>query len=191
MMYSYRIEQAIRAASVLHREQSRKGTAPYPYVAHVFAVACIIADYTEDEDIIIAGLLHDTLEDTDYTEEELQTDFGSRVRAIVVGVSERTDPNDSRPWYERKSDHLTTLETASNESLMVCAADIIHNLRSIVEEYQTNMADYLSHFGGTLEDRLFFYKMKSDLLNQRLENPIMHEFNHVYNEYREFIRSEA
>ena len=72
MSYSYAIEQAIRAASVLHKDQIRKGSVPYPYVTHLFAVAMIVSDYTSDEDTIVAALLHDTLEDTDYTEEELE-----------------------------------------------------------------------------------------------------------------------
>ena len=67
MAYSYRIEQAIKAASVLHREQVRKGSVPFPYITHLFAVAMIASDYTDDEDVIVAALLHDTIEDTDYS----------------------------------------------------------------------------------------------------------------------------
>jgi (p)ppGpp synthase/HD superfamily hydrolase len=54
MMYSYRIEQAIRAASILHKDMVSEGKVKFPYVSHLFSVACIIADYTDDEDTIIA-----------------------------------------------------------------------------------------------------------------------------------------
>ena len=73
MIYSYRVEQAIRAAAVLHNGQVRKGVSPYPFITHLVAVAFLLSDYSNDEDTVIAGLLHDTLEDTDYTPEELET----------------------------------------------------------------------------------------------------------------------
>ena len=190
MMYSFRIEQAIRAASILHKNHVRKGSAPYPYISHLFAVACIVSDYTTDEDIIIAGLLHDTLEDTDYTESELETDFGPRVRSIVENVSERTDPKDPRPWQERKDGLIELLYRAPEESLIVAAADTIHNLRSIVEEYQGSFVKYSNDFNGTLEGRTQLYQKKSDIFNSNLRNPIVHEFNHVLKEYELFVGSE-
>jgi len=188
MMYSFRIEQAIRAASVLHQEHRRRGSAPYPYVAHLFAVACIIADYTTDEDIIIAGLLHDALEDTDYTGEEMETDFGVRVRSIVEGASNLVEA-EGVEWYERKHVYLKMLHDAPHESLLVVAANHIHNMRSIVEEYQAALEDYLTDFGGTLPERLLFYERLAELLHVKLRNPIMYEFNHVFDEYRNFIET--
>ena len=59
-MYSFKVEQAIKAASVLHQGQKRKGKTPYPYVSHLMAVAMLVADYTDREDTIIAAFLHDT-----------------------------------------------------------------------------------------------------------------------------------
>lgn len=188
MMYSFRIEQAIRAAAILHKNQFRKGTAPYPYITHLFAVACILADYTEDEDIIIAGMLHDTLEDTDYTATELEIDFGPRVREIVEGVSERMTPDDVRDWQERKDSYLALMERTGEESLMVVAADTLHNLRSVIEEYQSNPERYVTDFNGSLESRFAFYQKKSNILNRRLKNPVLHEFNHVFGEYMEFLK---
>ena len=78
-MYSYRVEQAIRAAAILHKNQLRKGSAPLPYITHLVAVAMIAGDYTDNEDVIVGALLHDTLEDTDYTSTELQEDFGGQL----------------------------------------------------------------------------------------------------------------
>src|SRR3989344_3012922 len=96
MSYSYAIEQAIRAASVLHKDQVRKGQVPYPYITHLTAVAMIVSDYTDDEDTIVASLLHDTLEDTDYTEKELEDDFGGSVKEIVCAISQPKS-NDKEP----------------------------------------------------------------------------------------------
>ena len=82
-MYSYRIEQALRAITILHKDQVRKGAMSIPYISHLFAVALIVSEYTKDEDTLIGALLHDTLEDTDYTGEELEQDFGGKVREKV------------------------------------------------------------------------------------------------------------
>jgi hypothetical protein len=183
MLYSYRIEQAIRAAAVLHQGQVRKGGAPYPYITHPYAVACIIADYTEDEDTIIAGLLHDTLEDTDYSPEELEADFGPQVLRIVLGVTEDTEGS----WAARKASYLRALKDAPAASFMVAAADKIHNLRSVIEEYHEDPLGYLENFGGSLEERFDHYQRLAALFNVKLGNDIIREFNHVFSEYKRFI----
>jgi len=184
MLYSYRIEQAIRAAAVLHQGQSRKGQSPYPYITHPFAVSCIIADYTNDENTIIAGLLHDTLEDTNYTAEELETDFGPQVLEIVLGVTENKD---AKSWQERKASYLAALKHAPTESFIVAAADKIHNLRSVVEEYHENPEGYVRDFGGTLAERFAHYERLANLFSVKLENDIIREFDHVFSEYKRLI----
>jgi (p)ppGpp synthase/HD superfamily hydrolase len=184
MMYSYRIEQAIRAAGVLHKDQVRKGKVPFPYVTHPFAVACIIADYTDNENIIIAGLLHDTIEDTEYTLTELEEDFGYTVCAIVKEV---TAPSSEENWKEKHTEYVAQLKNASDEALVVAAADKIHNIRSIIEEYYNDRARFQKDFGGTENERLMVYQSIGNILNSRLQNEIVHEFNHVFDEYKKFI----
>lgn len=187
-MYSYRIELALKAATVLHKGQVRKGTVPVPYVSHLFAVALIAMDYTKEEDVLIAALLHDTLEDTDYTAAELQEDFGGTVREIVEAV---TEPQDSEhktySWRERKDHYSRQLKDAPEAALIVCAADKIHNMRSIVEEYFDNHHQFVADFGGSLDERILVYQEISNILNRRLKNDILHEFNHVFTEYKNFI----
>src|SRR6056297_1233162 len=96
-MYTYKLEQAIRAVSILHEDQLRRGAVPVPFVSHVFAVMTILRDYTTDEDTLVAALLHDTLEDTDYTAEEMQADFGGPITELVLTVSEpKTNTKDEK-----------------------------------------------------------------------------------------------
>jgi len=189
MLYSYRIEQAIRAAALLHRDQVRKGPAPLPYVTHLFAVALIISDYTDNEDIVIAGLLHDTLEDTDYTREELQDDFGRKVCDIVLAVSEHIEnPDEKKEWKERKKRYIKQLADAPQEALIVSSADKIHNMRSVIEGYYNNRAGFIRDFGKpSVEDQVWFHQNVSNVLNRRLKNDIVHEFNHVFTEYKKFV----
>lgn len=184
--YSYRIEQAIRAASILHKNQTRKGEVPYPYVTHTFAVAMIVADYTDAEDTIVAALLHDTLEDTDYTEEEIHEDFGPNVRDIVVALTKPRMPEDT-PWKETRKEYLKKLKGAKEEALIVAAADKLHNMRTMVESYYDMPGELVNDFGGSLEERLMLYQEISNIFNRTLTNPITHEFNHVFEEFKQFI----
>ncbi|MBI4086665.1 bifunctional (p)ppGpp synthetase/guanosine-3',5'-bis(diphosphate) 3'-pyrophosphohydrolase [Candidatus Kaiserbacteria bacterium] len=188
MIYSYRIEQAIRAAGALHDGQRRKGRIPYPYITHPFAVACIIADYTDDEDTIIAGLLHDTIEDTGYTFAELEEDFGPSVSAIVRMVTIPAERGEGRDgWKEEHERYVAQLRSASDEALVVAAADKIHNMRSTIEEYHDDRVRFDHDFGGTHEERMTIYQSISNILNRRLHSDIVHEFNHVFDEYKKFI----
>jgi (p)ppGpp synthase/HD superfamily hydrolase len=188
MLYSYRIEQAIRAATILHKDQVRKGSAPLPYVSHLVATAFLVADYYPEEDAIIAALLHDTLEDTDYTPRELEDDFGGVVREIVETVSE-PQTTEVRPytWIERKEIYIKQLKAGSEVACIVAAADKIHNLRSIVEDYYEDHRRFIADFGGSLEKRVEVYQKISNVLNQKVQNPILSEFNHVFEEYKNFV----
>lgn len=187
-MYSYRIEQAIRAAAILHKDQLRKGATPLPYITHLMAVSMILSDYTEDEDTIVAALLHDTLEDTDYTSEEIQEDFGGEVREIVESLSEPQSTSDKKyTWLDQKKRYAKLLKKAPQKALIIAAADKIHNMRMIVEEYFDDHGRFLNDFRGTLDDRMAMYHDISNVLNSSLKNEILHEFNHVYTEYKNFI----
>lgn len=188
-MYSYKVEQAIRAASVLHEDQLRKGAVPLPYISHLMAVALIISDYTDDEDTIVAALLHDTIEDTDYTLEELQEDFGGPVAEIVLALSEpKVDSRGEKlPWIEKKKAYAKQLKNASEKTLVVAAADKIHNFRSFVEEYYDDHKRFIQDFGPNQKDRMEAYQTIANTINSKLKNKILQEFNHTFNEFKQFL----
>jgi (p)ppGpp synthase/HD superfamily hydrolase len=166
----------------------RKGSVAVPYVSHLFAVTMIAMDYTDNEDVLIAALLHDTLEDTDYTPAELEEDFGGKVREIVEAISEPKDSeHKTHTWRERKDHYSKQLKDAPVEALIVSAADKIHNMRSIVEEYFDDHHRFVADFGGSLDERILIYQEISNMLNRRLKNGILSEFNHVFTEYKNFI----
>lgn len=184
-MYSYRIEQAIQAATVLHHTQVRKGTPPLPYVTHLFSVALIVLRYTDDEDTCIAALLHDTIEDTEYSEAELREDFGDTVTSIVLAVTE--PPQETHGWEDRKKAYADQLKRAPDAALIVAAADKIHNMRSILEMYRHDYDRFLADFGGSLDARIMAYQHISNVINKNLDNDIVGEFNRVYTSYKDFI----
>lgn len=104
-----------------------------PYIAHPFGVALILDRYGFPEDVVIAGLLHDVVEDADISLETVRQQFGDAVTEIVAAVSERKtdDSGMKRPWADRKRDFLATVATAPVEARAVAVADKLHNLASI------------------------------------------------------------
>ena len=148
----------------------------------------IVSDYTDDEDTIVASLLHDTLEDTDYTEKELEDDFGGNVKDIVCAITEpKISDKEPSSIEAQKKQYLKQLANASERALVVVAADKIHNMRSIVEEYFDDHSGFMADFGTSLDDRLLVYQEISNTLNRKLHNAILSEFNSVFTEYKNFL----
>jgi hypothetical protein len=121
------IDQAIEFAATKHRHQQRKGT-DIPYISHPYGVGMLLLQAKCKEEVIIAGILHDTLEDTDTTEEEIRNLFGQNVLDLVKGCSE---PDKGASWEERKKHTHDYLKQAPLSVRQVASADKLHNLRSI------------------------------------------------------------
>ncbi|WP_435016028.1 HD domain-containing protein [Tundrisphaera sp. TA3] len=130
---SPRFEAALRLAAAAHLGQSRRG-ADVPYIEHPYAVALILDRAGFDEDVAIAGLLHDAVEDTATTLDAIRDRFGDRVASIVAACSEeKLDASGvKRPWADRKRDHLAAAASAPAEARAVILADKLHNLLCIL-----------------------------------------------------------
>ena len=99
MKYTSKFKEAFEFAFDRHDGQVRKGT-ELPYITHPMAVAAIAAEYGGDEQQVIAALLHDVIEDTETTAEEVQSLFGEKVAKIVVDLTD-TDQTPKPPWKKR------------------------------------------------------------------------------------------
>ncbi|MEY3784021.1 MAG: hypothetical protein RLZZ230_343 [Candidatus Parcubacteria bacterium] len=187
-MYTYKVEQAIKAAALLHQDQLRKGSVQLPYVTHLIAVMLMVRDYTSDETTLVAALLHDTLEDTDYTLQELHADFGDRVATIVKTLTEPDLDGDQKlTWSETKKRYATQLRKGPIEAVTIAAADKAHNFRSMIDEYYTDHDRFLKDFGTNLDSRLEAYQNIANAINSRLPGGIVHEFNLTFEAYKNFI----
>lgn len=134
--FSPRYDRALAFAAQAHATQIRKGT-PIPYIAHVVHVSVILIRHGFCEDIAIAGLLHDTVEDQDVPIEQIEAMFGADVARIVAAVSERKAENGRElPWEQRKAEKLVQLNAGGPDVAAVKAADAIHNARSITIDYR-------------------------------------------------------
>ena len=108
----------------------RKGTS-IPYITHPLETALITAMMTDDEELIAAALLHDTVEDAGVTYEELQEQFGVRVARLVAEESE----DKSKSWMERKGCTLEYLKSADRDAKLLTLADKLSNIRSMARDY--------------------------------------------------------
>lgn len=124
------IEEAVAFAKSAHDGAVRKGT-NIPYITHPMETAVIVSLMTEDEELITAALLHDVIEDTDVTPEELEARFGRRVTDLVLAETE--DKRGS--WFERKSETVERLKGSSLENKMLTLADKLSNLRCTARDY--------------------------------------------------------
>ena len=131
-----RIERAMIFAAEAHDGQKRKGK-NRPYVLHLMEAAVTVSMMTDDEDVIIAALLHDTLEDTDTTAGQILEHFGERVAALVGSESEdkRADRPRGETWRIRKEEALQTLKAAPREAKMIAVGDKLSNLREMARDY--------------------------------------------------------
>lgn len=124
------IKEAAAFAEIAHKGAVRKGT-NVPYITHPLEAAIIASMMTDDEEIIAAALLHDTIEDAGVTYGELKERFSARVADLVAEESE----DKSRTWKERKSATLKHLETAGMEIKILTLADKLSNIRSMARDY--------------------------------------------------------
>lgn len=140
--YSDRINHAFAFAAKHHDQQVRKGTR-LPYLTHPANVAVILTRYGCTDDTVVAGILHDVIEDCvregwtrEMLEERIAHKFGSGVLETVLSVTKRRTDDDGieMSHEDRSDDYLDRLELASEDALWVCAADKVHNANSILSD---------------------------------------------------------
>lgn len=160
--FSSRLNHAIRVATRAHEGQFRKGS-DTPYIAHPMAVAMITQQYLEDEDLFIAALFHDILEDVPkwtYSREDIRDSFGQQVLEIVEDVSE---PDINFPalsaWTERKNYYIEHISKTENvRSILVSIADKIHNMSEILREYNEKGDDVWQNFHVDKGREIWFFE---------------------------------
>lgn len=165
---------------------------------HPFSVAFLLAHYENDEDLICAALLHDVLEDVPhYGVDKMKEEFGENVSRIVREVTEDRDPTErwrifskKNHWKERKERYIENLKNDSREGLLIAAADKIHNMHSLATGYATDGDALWKHFRAGKEEMLWFYESVYVVLCERLEHPILSEFEKALERVRRIVGKE-
>ncbi|MBE4907319.1 HD domain-containing protein [Bacillus luteolus] len=170
------IDKAIVIAAKAHAGQTRKLT-DIPYITHPFAVGMLLQKEKCSDEIIAAGILHDTVEDTDVTYEDLTNLFGSKVTSLVRAASEQ---DKSLSWEERKKHTIEHLKNAELDEIKVIVADKLHNLKSIKEDIETNGEDVWNRFNrGKSQQHWYYSSIVKVLAPQKEEFRLIDELEKV------------
>ena len=183
------LRKAYEVALAAHQGNTRKGT-DIPEFTHPEAVARLVAGHGFSEAQIAAALLHDVIEDTPLSTEELTRDFPPDVMTIVLDLTEDEGHGSrSASWLERKQGKLERLRSAHADSLPVCAADRLHNLITLIEMARDRGPSTWDVFSRGPEDTLWFEKEVVAILTSRFDHPILAEYRSAVMELEAVIAS--
>lgn len=161
-----RLEMAIRYATDCHKGQTRKGT-KIPFIIHPLEVMLILQGMDADTNLLIAGLLHDVVEDTDTTIEEIQAAFGDDIAELVGGHTE----DKTKSWEERKSTEMKETLEAPLRMKMLVLADKLANMRSIKKDYMQLGNILWERFNASLRQQAWYYGEMTEVLDEMQDYP--------------------
>ncbi len=194
-LYSARLPMAMAYAAVLHSPQTRKDDRGTPYITHPLTVAGNVWHYglgvpvyeSEMEDLVIAAVLHDIVEDTggDNRLREIQSMFGPRVAQLVNAATDSSveDPATKPPWRDRKEQHIARVRqlaapagdgSASDPgACLVIACDKLHNLSDTAAAVDASGDSYLDRFNGGREGTRWYYRTMFEALRPALPDTLI------------------
>ena len=178
------LDRAILFAVRAHAGTERRGKG-YPYIVHPLEAVGIVASMTSDQELLAAAALHDTVEDTDVTVEQIREEFGDRVASLVAAESDDLPEGipEEETWHARKQAAIDRLAKASRDAKMVALGDKLSNMRAIARDYALkgdelwkifhvkNRKDHEWHYRGLADalrelDDTFAFKEFESLINQ-------------------------
>lgn len=157
--------EAIEFAARAHAGQVRKGTR-LPYIIHPLSVARILIEQDQPDTTVVVGILHDTIEDTQVTREDIEADFGSEVADLVAAVSE---PDKDLPWEDRKRGTLETIRSGPEAAVWVELADKLDNVRSLAADHARLGDRVWDRFRRPKKEQRWYYDALRDALAKRME----------------------
>jgi (p)ppGpp synthase/HD superfamily hydrolase len=162
------IDQAIGFAAKAHDGQRRK-SGSIPYIAHPVGVAMILQQMGCSESVVVAGLLHDIVEDTKTTLDEVRQRFGDEVADIVAICTE--PPRKTMNWESRKVSMIESLRDAPLEAKLVAAADKYHNLSHTLHNERKDGDSVWKRFGRGKGQQAWYYRTVFDSILANVSHP--------------------
>ena len=184
-----RLQKAFGYAAKHHAGQTRKQTA-VPYLSHLMAVTALVFEDGGDEDMAIAALLHDVVEDCGGMPRlrEVRRLFGARVAKIVEGCTDSfSDPK--LPWLERKRQYLNGIRHKDAETRLVSAADKLHNVRTVTADYRQDGEAIWKRFSGGREGTLWYYRELNAEFQRRDDSRTTRELDIALRELNRLTRA--
>lgn len=176
-------DKAAKFAIDAHRGAERKGKG-FPYIVHPMEAVSIVATMTNDQELLAAAVLHDVIEDTDTTAEDLRREFGERVAQLVVEESDiSVEGPKSDSWHLRKQIAINHLSKASHDAKMVAMGDKLSNMRAIARDYAV-LGDALWNRFHTKDpkDHAWHYHGLADALRELEATEAYREFESLINQ---------
>lgn len=180
--YSPKFARAFAYAERAHRGQRRKGTEK-PYIGHLMSVASIVIAYGGDEEMAIAALLHDAVEDQGGRKRlrDIQKKFGKRVANIVDGCTDSYE-EPKPPWLERKRSYIARVAGEDSDTRLVSAADKLSNSRDILQDVRADGDRAFERFQGKKDGTLWYYRTLVAEFRKAGGNPLVEELDRVVKE---------
>ena len=194
LLLTERFTEAVEYARQLHTEY-RKGT-DIPYMAHLLGVAAIVMSEAGGrvpvtEDMVIAALLHDTVEDHGGQKrlQDVEERFGADVARMVAGLSHTFAENHDKKedWEERKSAYIKQLHGEADDVLLVSAADKLYNAKSILEDFHEIGHSVFDRFNRGVDHQLWYFNKLLEVFDAHPRNRIVDELKRVVRELEELI----
>jgi (p)ppGpp synthase/HD superfamily hydrolase len=172
-----RFLRAFEFAAEKHKSQTRKAST-IPYIAHLMGVASLVLEFGGDEDLAIAALLHDVVEDCggEPMLNEVRRRFGARVAKVVDGCTDAYE-TPKPPWRGRKENYIRHLKNADAGTRLVSAADKLNNVRSILADYREVGEAIWGRFSGGRECTLWYYCTLLDEFQRTKSNRLIRELD--------------
>ena len=176
------LDRAITFAVKAHQGMERKGKG-VPYIVHPMEAVCIVATMTNDQELLAAAALHDVIEDTDTTADDLKKEFGERVAMLVEAESDdKTGGSKAETWHQRKQDTLDRLRNADLDIKIVALGDKLSNMRAIAHDYAVLGDELWNRF--TVKDpaeHAWRYHALAEALNDLSDTDAYKEFHTLVN----------
>ncbi|MBR6846858.1 MAG: bifunctional (p)ppGpp synthetase/guanosine-3',5'-bis(diphosphate) 3'-pyrophosphohydrolase [Bacteroidales bacterium] len=178
------LDRAIIFAVKAHAGTERRGKG-YPYIVHPLEAVEIVATMTPDQELLAAAALHDTVEDTDVTVEQIRAEFGDRIATLVADESEER-PNglsDEESWHDRKRAAINHLAKASHDAKIVALGDKLSNMRAIARDYaEIGDALWNRFHSKNPKDHEWHYRGLADALRELSDTSAFQEFERLINQ---------
>ena len=178
------LDRAIVFAVQAHHNTERRGKG-FPYIIHPMEAVEIVATITSDQELLAAAALHDTIEDTDVTVEDIRREFGDRIADLVHAESDQFTEGVSEEdsWHDRKQAAIDRLRHASHDAKIVAMGDKLSNMRAIWRDYQTK-GDELWHIFHVKDkaSHEWHYRGLADSLSELKDTFAYQEFVRLIND---------
>ncbi|MBQ5547914.1 MAG: bifunctional (p)ppGpp synthetase/guanosine-3',5'-bis(diphosphate) 3'-pyrophosphohydrolase [Prevotella sp.] len=178
------LDRAIIFAVRAHAGTERRGKG-FPYIVHPMEAVEIVATMTPDQELLAATVLHDTVEDTDVTIEQIRTEFGERVASFVAAESDEPHqrPDSVENWRDRKQAAINRIARASRDAKIVALGDKLSNMRAIARDYALQGDDLWDLFHAKdPKDHEWHYRGLADALSELNDTFAYKEFENLINQ---------